>query len=44
VFDQNPGELLYWACVHAHCKNASHDEIAQQELLSLLDHWKTRNH
>jgi hypothetical protein len=44
VFDQNPGELLYWACVHAHCKNASHDEIAQQELLSLLDHWKTRSH
>ena len=44
VFDQNPGDLLYWGCVHAHCKGASHEEIARRELLSLLDHWKTRSH
>lgn len=44
VFDQNPDDLLYWACVYSRCKGASQEEIAQRELLSLLDHWKARGH
>jgi hypothetical protein len=42
VFDQNPDDLLYWACVYSRCIGAAHDEKARRELLSLLEHTKNQ--
>ena len=44
VFEENPNDLLYWACVYSHCKGAAHDEKAQRELKSLLEQSKKQAH
>jgi hypothetical protein len=44
VFDQNPDDLLYWACVYSRCIGAAQDEKARRELVSLLEHTKQQGH
>jgi hypothetical protein len=44
VFEQNPDDLLYWACVYSRCKGASQNGKARRELLSLLEHTKRQAH